>query len=382
MRVAYVNHTGLMSGAERSLLPLLQRLPEGMEPLMLCPDGAMGETVAGLGVPVIPIPAVEAGMRLHPLRTTMGTAAIAAAALRVRGICRRHRVELVHANSTRAGLIAAGARAIGGPPVVVSVHDALPKTALARLTRRAIQRRAAAVVACTRYIANSFGGPRTRVVYYGVELERQPDPGRAKRIRAELGLSNAPLVLGIVGQITPWKGQDTAIRALAEIRRTMPGATLLLAGEVKFVGRGRRHDNRAYERSLKALRDRLGLGDAIRFLGERRDVPDLLGALDLLLAPSWQEPGGVAVQEAMLAGTPAIVTSVGGLRELIEDDVSGRLVDPHDHLAWAQAILELAPDPDRRARMAEAAKGAIAAFTPERFVRETVRVYQSAIEAP
>jgi glycosyltransferase involved in cell wall biosynthesis len=144
---------------------------------------------------------------------------------------------------------------------------------------------------------------------------------------------------------------------------------------VKFVGAGRSYDNAAYMRDLQALCRRLQLGDAVRFLGEREDIGDLLGATDVLLAPSWEEPFGIAVGEAMLAGTPVIATSVGGPSEIIEDGVSGRLVPPRDPEPWAAAVLELARDRGARERLAAEAVGVARWLGRDRFVGEVLGAY-------
>ena len=375
MRVVYLNHTSLISGAERYLLALLRERPRDFSPVVLCPPGPLATAVAELGVPVETLPAVEPSLRLHPIRTPRGVGAIAAVGRRVRGLCRRHRSDLLHANSVRAGLVASAAgRAL--PPVVLSVHDCLPEGRAGRTIRSVLHRRTALALANSSYTARNFGGPRTSVVHPPVELEPAPSAERVGALRRQLGIDPSSPVLAVVGQITPWKGQETAIRALASIRERLPGAVLLLAGEVKFEGRGRRYDNSGYRVHLLDLCERLGLGRAVHFLGERDDIGDVLAASDLLLAPSWEEPFGIAVGEAMLAGTPVIATAVGGPAELIEDGTSGRLLQPHDHELWGKAILELTADPTGRRRLAERARRAAAGLGAERFRREIQAAYR------
>ena len=153
-----------------------------------------------------------------------------------------------------------------------------------------------------------------------------------------------PPVLALVGQITPWKGQEEAVRAIARVRAAYPSAILLLVGEAKFVSRATRYDNRSYLRRLHETVAELGLGDAVRFLGEREQVPDILRACDVALLPSWEEPFGRAVVEAMAMGTPVIATSVGGPAEIIRDGVDGVLVAPRRTDELAAAIIELLAD--------------------------------------
>ena len=382
MRVAYLSHTSLVSGAERYLLALLRGLPDDVSPVVLCPDGPLRDAVAELGVATAPVPPVEPSFRLHPVRSARGLVGIASAGRLVRRLCAQYGVDLLHANSGRAGLVAASIGARSAPPIVVTIHDCLPHNPPGRAIRFALHRRVALALANSRYTARNFGGPRTRVVYPPVELDRQPDPSRVRRLREQLGIGDSSTVLAVVGQITPWKGQAMAIEALSHVREALPDAALVLAGEVKFAGPGRRYDNSGYLDHLRELCERRGLDRAAHFIGEREDVTDVLGAADLLLAPSWEEPFGIAVGEAMLAGTPVIATAVGGPAELIEDGVSGRLIPPRDPRAWARAVVELAERPGARSRMAEAALRRASGLGSRRFVGEILSAYADVHRGP
>lgn len=152
-------------------------------------------------------------------------------------------------------------------------------------------------------------------------------------------------MLGQVAQITPWKAQDDAIRMLASLRRSRPGAQLLLIGDVKFASGFARYDNVAFERSLRALAAELGLESAVHFLVHRSDVPELLHALDLLILPSWEEPFGICLLEAMATQVPVVATSVGGPADIVTDGVDGFLLPPRQPELWARRIDQLLSRP-------------------------------------
>ncbi len=143
--------------------------------------------------------------------------------------------------------------------------------------------------------------------------------------------------MAVLAQITPWKGQDTAVEAVALLRDRGLDVRLLMAGEVKFRRPLTRYDNDTYLRELRARVSALGLDDAVTFTGHRSDTPSLLRAVDCLLVPSWAEPWGRVVVEAMAMETAVVATSVGGPAELIEDGRSGLLAPPRDPVAWADA---------------------------------------------
>ena len=113
------------------------------------------------------------------------------------------------------------------------------------------------------------------------------------------------MLLGVVAQLSPWKGQDTAIEALRILREQGIDAHLLLIGSAKFVARATRFDNEGYVAGLRRLVADAGLQDHVTWLGEREDVPELVRALDVLLLPSWEEPFGRALIEAMALKCPS-----------------------------------------------------------------------------
>jgi glycosyltransferase involved in cell wall biosynthesis len=270
--------------------------------------------------------------------------------------------------------------------VIVHVRDCLPASRTADVTRRLIAARATKVLANSRYTAGHFrrggGSDEVEVVYSSVDLKRF-DPARLNRAqaRAQLDVSPEALVLGVVGQITPWKGQATAIEALALLRKRFSEAQLLIVGSVKFSSGATRHDNESYLRSLQRMVDELQLHEDVRFLGERSDVPEILGALDLLLLPSWEEPFGRTMVEAMATGTPVVATSIGGPAEVIEDHVNGRLLPPREPRAWVEAIEELIADPQLRMKMAAKGRDTATRFSRSSHVERVLTVYRQALAA-
>ena len=383
MKVLYLNHTGETSGAERSLLTLLEGLPDGVWPLVACPDGPLVEAASALGVPVELVAGTNASLRLHPLRTPRGVAEILASAWRVRGVAARLGADLVHANSVRAGLIAALAKRIGGPPVVVAVHDYLPPSRISRLIERMISAHADMVFACSRYVAEPFArrGPRlpVRVVFNPIDLERfSPAVIGREEARSRLGCSDATFLLGVVGQITPWKAQDDAVRMVARLRADHPEVRLLLVGSAKFASV--RYDNEGFARKIEELIALLGVEDHVVWLGERTDIPEILRALDVVLVPSWEEPFGMAVIESMAMEVPVLATAVGGATEVVTPPRNGLLLPPRQPDEWAEAIRGLLERPQLRKSIGEAARRRVAEFlTVESYVERVVTGYREVL---
>jgi glycosyltransferase involved in cell wall biosynthesis len=389
VNVLYVNHTGEVSGGERSLLILLGALPAEVHPLVACPPGSLAAAVKLLDVQTTAITGTAGSLRAHPLHTPRALAEMGLAALQVGRLARRNRAEVVHANSIRAGILLGLAR-LSTAASVVHIRDCLPAGPLTSATMRLIAATATTVVANSHYtgecMRSAAPGASVEVVYNPVDLARfdpariDPADARARLLRELGGLPERRLLLGLVAQISPWKGQETAIEALRLLVRDGVDAQLLLIGSAKFVSRATRYDNEGYVAELRARVARSGLEDRVSWLGEREDVPALMRALDMLLLPSREEPFGRTLIEAMALGVPVLATNVGGPSEIIENGREGYLLSPSEPDAWAQAIRTVAESPELRGALGLAGRRRVEqAFTVERHVAAMLSVYERAI---
>ncbi len=386
MRVLYVNHTSQISGGERSLLDLLGGLPPDVSPTVACPAGPLADAVGELGVEWHSLPSVDASLRMHPIHTSMGLVSLATAAAALRRLTGRFEPDLVHANSVRAGLIAALATVLGGRAVIAHVRDCLPPGLLSSLTLRGLVRGASAIVANSEHTKRSIERTGTRtpihVAYSPVNLDRfDPDRFDPADARARLNIEPTAQVLAVVAQLTPWKAQDDAVRIVARLKPTHPQVRLLLVGAATFVKRATRHDNEAYVRRLQGLIAAHELNDKVLMLGQRADVPAVLRATDVLLVPSWEEPFGRAVVEGMAMGLPVVATSVGGPAEIMSGEMDGLLLPPRQPERWAAEVESLLDDPQRRTRMGACGRGRILRrFSLPAHIESVLSVYRATLE--
>ena len=171
----------------------------------------------------------------------------------------------------------------------------------------------------------------------------------------------------MAARIVPAKGHDTALRALA--RLTDQPWTLLVAGD--------HHGDLGPQ--MQALAQELGIAGRVRFLGLREDVPALMAASDVLLAPSRREALSLTLLEASACGLPIVATRVGGIGEVVEEGASGFLVAPDDPPALAAALAPLLADGALRARCGARARQRFeAGFLEDAMFDKTVAVYQEA----
>ncbi len=267
---------------------------------------------------------------------------------------RRDGVDVVHTHKIGSNVWGALLTPLMGGPVFVAhehtwSYEGNPGRVL--LDRELIARRADAFVAVSRedqrrmVEVERVPPAKTRFIANGIPPFPPADPDRD--VRAELGLGADQPIVGAVATLRPQKALEVLLRAVPLLREEVPSAVVLV------VGGG---DGGPEEGRLHALAAELGLGEGLRFLGERSDVPDLVAAFDVAALSSDFEGSPLSVMEYMEAGKPVVATRVGGLPDLVEEGVSGLLVDPQDPGALAAALAEVLRDPERAARMGEAGR--------------------------
>lgn len=183
------------------------------------------------------------------------------------------------------------------------------------------------------------------VISSSIDFPRFDAPLDRDSARRELGAAPGTAVVGSFGRLVRDKGHDILLRAFPQVLAARPDALLAIAGTGSEAA------------SLEALASRLGLGQRVRFLGFRDDLPLLTAGLDVsVLASVDCDASPAVVKEAMYLRRPVVVTDIGGLREMVEDGVTGMLVPPGNPPALARAILALLGDPASAARMGERAR--------------------------
>lgn len=169
-------------------------------------------------------------------------------------------------------------------------------------------------------------------------------PPWPQRVHNDADGSHDAVKLISVSRLAPEKGIDVLLRAFAKLAADYPETALDIVGDGPLRG------------ELEVLARDLAVSGRVRFLGNRRDVPDLLGEADVFAMTSRQENHSVSILEAMRAGLPSIVTDVGGNRESIRDGVEGYLVPDLDVRAAAAAMARLVVSSELRARSGGAAR--------------------------
>jgi glycosyltransferase involved in cell wall biosynthesis len=338
-----VDRVGAFGGAERVAIELSKRLPSHRFERILCATRWTPEVGARPQRAATIEDLSRHGIRFVGLERT-STFDLRSWRRLVR-LMRQERIDILHAHMFGSNLWAALLGPFAGVPVVVAhEHTWSYDGGAARrlLDRGVIARRCSIVVAVSREdrrrMISMEGMKPEDVVYIPNGIPPLPLPEREVR-RADLDLSEDDLVVGAVGVLREQKALHVLVKAAAMLRGEFPHLRVLV------IGTG------GQRQALEQLIDELGLQRTVRLLGPRTDVPALLRIFDLAACSSNFEGTPLTILEYMDAGLPVVSTRVGGVPDLVEDGVTGLLVDPGDPAALAGALAELLGDRERRAEM-------------------------------
>jgi len=278
-----------------------------------------------------------------------------------------HSVDLVHTHSSIDAWVAGLAARSLGVAIVRSRHVTIPiarrRALVYRLADRVITSGEAVAA-----IVRSAGVPADRVVAIGPGVDTlRFHPGvSGAGVRAELGL-RGPAV-GLVANIRGSKGHAYFLEAASSVVREHADARFVIVGG--GVG---------FDDVRRRVKD-AGLEASVIMTGFRRDIPEVMAALDVLVLPSTRsEASSQVVPQALAVGTPVVGTTVGGTPELIRDGETGRLVPPADGRALAAAILDVLRDPSRARAMARRGQARVLAeHSLDASMARTLAVYDAA----
>lgn len=331
MRIFILSTSMGMGGADQQILILAQAMrARGHEVriVALAPLGLMGEEAQRAGIPTESL-----GMGRN--------IGIVPRIFRLVRMIRAWRPDVLHSHMVHANLLARAVRPIARVPALVSTIHSINdggrlRMAAYRLTSGLADRvTIISRLAAQRYVAiGAVPEGRLEVVPNTVDTRRfRPLPHVRAAVRQELGVGNGFVWLA-VGRFEQAKDYPTMIAAFARLASGRPTSRLLL------VGKG------ALQQEVEQLVRAAGLEERVRFLGVRRDVPELMSAADGYVLSSAWEGMPVVLLEAAAVGLPIAATRVGGVGEVVEDGVTGVLVPPGSaaELAGAMEKIEaLAP---------------------------------------
>ena len=243
------------------------------------------------------------------------------------------------------------ARRSGVPVVLSALHPTGRPDSIGRLNRARLMTRwtdglIGVAQAHGRHLVDTerFPAEKVHVIPNGVDVERFNPMQGGEAVRRELGIAATAPVIGIVAALRPEKNHALFLHAAKIVRNRIPEARFLIVGDG------------AERETLVQLTLELDLGDAVHFLGNRSDVPEILAALDVFALTSRIEANPVSILEAMASGKPVVAPRVGSIDELMSDGEMGFLTEPGSVRQVADRLTELASDRERARRMGQAGR--------------------------
>jgi glycosyltransferase involved in cell wall biosynthesis len=235
-----------------------------------------------------------------------------------------------------------------------------------RLGKRLLCASAARVLVNSKATAGHIPcGNKTIVIRNGIDVDRFDLTLDGTPFLNQHRIAADASVVGAVGRLRPWKGQERFLRSMARVANVVPSARFLVVGGAIFGVRD------GFPERLRHLAAELGIADRVVFTGQLADVRPALAAMDLFVHPGDPEPFGLVNLEAMAMGKPVVAFAHGAIPEIVLDGETGLLVPPGDEGALAGAVIDLLGDPHRRSAMGKAARARVEAhFTAQRMADE------------
>ena len=359
-------------GSERGLLDLLGHLdPRRVQPIVWCNGAAMAEATQAAGYTTyrtefefyFDYGSAPFNVRRYWSFVRQGIELV-----------RKHRIRLLHANSAAPSQWLVPVARFRRLPLLVYLHsDYLRRSRYVLLLHQS-----SLVVGVVRRVVDNFvrdgmDPRRTRVIYSGIDIDRfHPSSGASSGgdLRRRLGIAESAIVISGIGSLIHRKGYDVLIKAFRALGPARDAHLLIVSDGPERA-------------NLERLAMELNVAARVHFLGYFDDLGAVYNASDIVALASRAEAFGAALVEAAFFAIPTISTTVGGIPEVVEHEVSGLLVPPDDPQSFAAALSRLIDDPAYRLELGTAAKKrADSIFTIDRLAASFHQTYESLANLP
>lgn len=397
MKIAFLNPSGELGGAEMALLEILAALraarPSWTLSLVTSAPGPLLDRASALGVSSLSLPFPrslarlgEWGRRDSPGAWMALLSSVAGAALPTLSYSRRLRrhlgiirPDIVHTNGFKMHILGIHCRPAGAH-VLWHLHDYLQARPLTTALLRAHVRQCAAIVANSNSVAEQAsrsvrGAVPVHAIHNAVDLDRFTPEGTCLDLDRLSGMPPLPanaVRIGLLGTFARWKGHDVFFKALSQVKVPLPVRGYVI-GDSIYETQGSQFSMT----ELRRLATEAGLDGKVAFTGHVADVPAALRTLDIVVHASVEpEPFGLVIAEAMACGRAIIVSRGGGAVEVAQ--AGAVFHDPGDSADLARRITELVVDPAARASLGrEGREAAVRLFGRERLVNSLIPVYEA-----
>ncbi len=338
IKILFIHHNSSLGGAELSLADLVTNLSDDIAPLCAVPDGHLARTLISHKISTVIVPMCPLVKSFNPAYWLMTGFNCLRVIFKLIGICRKEKIQVIHANSLTAGIYAAPVSFLCSIPLLWHERDLTRHSFLTPI----IAKFATRIIAISNAVAENLKlqlgeNKKIRVIYNGIDVERFSHAEIAGT-PAFPGLPAGKKTVLMAAQFVRWKGHNDFITMASYVREKFPDAVFVLAGDSKI------QDRQKYVRELECSIEEKGLKDHFIWTGYVGDMPGLLQDVDCVALPASHEPFGRIVVEAMAVGKPVVSVKSGAIPEIIENGVSGCLVEPGDCKSMSEAVCRLLQD--------------------------------------
>lgn len=270
-----------------------------------------------------------------------------------------NKINIVQTHGLRVDFFGFLAAKLAGVPHIITRHVALSHHLIGKFRKKLYMvfdnialKSAAKIITVSRIVEddlvlNQGIDPRKIVtIYNGVDLERfsKVNPLTKKKIRRELGIDSRKQVVGMIAQLTSWKGIPYFLKAIPSILKKHPSVVFLIIGDG------------SERKNLVTIVETLGISLNVIFAGFRTDMPEIISIMDISLLSSLREGLPNVLIESMAMSKPIVATDVGGVSELVINNKTGFLIPPRDSTALSDVVIELLEDKEKAEKFGEAGR--------------------------
>ena len=365
--ILYLNKVAELGGAEISLLTLVQDIQKyDYRPLVvLGSDGPLRKRLEKLNV----------GVYIYPLDFPhlQNPIPFLKSVFFLSHVIKTEKVQLIHSNTLWDNQYSVVAAKLTGIPHILHVRGFPEREA----SWKSLYNLGSLAICNSEHTKNIFlkysrFKKKIEVVYNAVDTEKfSPDLERRSEMRLCYGFVDSDFVMGMAGRLAEKKGQLFLMKTLLPMLKNNSNYRLLIAGDAKI------HPDTTYPKEIASFIRQNGLDGNVILTGYVEDMNGFYTALDLFLLPSFREPFGRVLIEAMATETPVIASRVGGVPEVVDHEINGYLLDPNDSEGWRDSINKLIHDESLRSRFGKAGRSKVLdKFTSQHITSKVVSIYR------
>jgi glycosyltransferase involved in cell wall biosynthesis len=373
LKILFINTSPFLSGAEVSILQLLQDYDQtSTELYIVLPRNVQYDHLFPKNAIIIKMPLIWFNKSFNPFYIIKCLISILYVTIRLSSIIRNERIKIIYSNTGKSFLYVAFIKLfIRDCKLICHIRDKIKS----KIINRILTRQSDKIICVSNYIYNQIQtcDDKKQLILCGVKTNTSHSfKNNILSLKKQLGLSQNIILVVQIGQLTRWKNHLDYIKTAKIILQKNPNVYFLIVGD-DLSGR----ENK-YKQELIKFVEQLNLSTSVSFLDHQDDLKELISQIDILVHPAINEPFGRVLIEAMAMEKPVVAYNCGGPKEVIVNGETGYLVKPYDTVELANKTINLIENSELRAQFGKAGKKRVAKeFNIKRYVKEMTEVFEN-----